>query len=98
MKKRSGLNLRVQIDAAGAGVFSQAGAVVPVETARATGLDRELSRSLGRWRRPSARHDPGLATVDPLQFSSIRVLLVDTESTQVDESISPWCGTTGSSA
>ena len=64
MKKRSGLYPRVQIDAAGAGVVSQAGAVVLLETARATGLDRELSRSLSRWRRPSARHDPGKVVLD----------------------------------
>jgi len=64
VKKRSGLYPRVQIDAAGAGVVSQAGAVVLLETARATGLDRELSRSLSRWRRPSARHDPGKVVLD----------------------------------
>ncbi len=64
MKKRSGLYPRVQVDAAGAGVVSQAGAVVLVETARATGLDRELSQVLARWRRPSARHDPGKVVLD----------------------------------
>ena len=64
MKKRSGLYPRVQVDAAGAGVVSQAGAVVLVETARATGLDQELSRALSRWRRPGARHDPGKVVLD----------------------------------
>ena len=64
LKKRSGRYPRVQIDAAGSGVVSQAGAVVLVETARTTGLDRELSRSLGRWRRPGARHDPGKVVLD----------------------------------
>ena len=43
----------------GPGVVSQAGAVVLVETARATGLDRELSRALDRWRRPGSRHASG---------------------------------------
>ena len=47
MKKRSGLNPCVRVDAAGAGVVSQAGAVVLVETARTTGLDRDLSQALG---------------------------------------------------
>ena len=47
MKKRSGLYPRVQIDAAGPGVVSQAGAVLLVETAPATALDQELSRALG---------------------------------------------------
>ena len=64
MKKRSGLYPRVQVDAAGAGVVSQAGAVVLVEAARATGLDRDLSTALLRWRRPSARHDPGKVVLD----------------------------------
>ena len=64
MKKRSGLYPRVQVDAAGSGVVSQAGAVLLVETARATGLDRELSTALQQWRRPSARHDPGKVVLD----------------------------------
>jgi len=64
VKKRSGLYPRVQVDTAGSGVVSQAGAVVLVETARTTGLDRELSRLLGRWRRPGARHDPGKVVLD----------------------------------
>jgi hypothetical protein len=51
VKKRSGLYPRVQVDAAGSGVVSQAGAVVLVETTRTTGLERELSTALGRWRR-----------------------------------------------
>ncbi len=64
MKKRSGLYPRVQVDATGSGIVSQAGAVVLVETARATGLDRELSQVLARWRRPGARHDPGKVVLD----------------------------------
>ena len=64
MKKRSGLFPRVRVDAAGAGVVSQAGAVLLVETARATDLDLELSTALQRWRRPSARHDPGKVVLD----------------------------------
>ena len=48
MKKRSGLYPRLNVDAAGAGVVSQAGAVLLVQTSRATGLDRELSRALDR--------------------------------------------------
>ena len=64
MKNCGGLYPRVQVDAAGAGVVSQAGAVVLVETARATGLDRQLSQALHRWRRPNARHDPGKVVLD----------------------------------
>ena len=64
MKKRSGLYPRVRVDAAGAGVVSQAGAVLLVETSRATGLDRDLSQALDRWRRPVARHGPGKVVLD----------------------------------
>ena len=44
--------------------MSQAGAVVLVETARATGLDHELPWALARWRRPGAHHDPGKVVLD----------------------------------
>jgi len=64
VKKRSGGYPRVRVDAAGAGVVSQAGTVVLIETARVTGVDEELSRALGRWRRPGARHDPGKVVLD----------------------------------
>ena len=64
MKKRSGLYPRVQVDAAGSGVVSQAGAVVLVEAARTTGLDREMSTAMQRWQRPGARHDPGKVVLD----------------------------------
>ena len=42
MFERSGLYPRLNVDAAGSGVVSQAGAVLLVETARATGPDRDL--------------------------------------------------------
>ncbi|MGF1652482.1 MAG: transposase, partial [Actinomycetales bacterium] len=64
MKKNSGAYPWVRVDAAGAGVVSHAGAVVLIETVRATGLDGELSRVLSRWRRPGARHDPGKVLLD----------------------------------
>lgn len=64
MKKNSGAYPWVRVDAAGAGVVSHAGAVVLIETVRATGLDGELSRALSRWRRPGARHDPGKVLLD----------------------------------
>jgi len=35
-----------------------------VETARRSGLTRELSRRLGPWRRPLATHDPGKIVLD----------------------------------
>jgi len=64
VKKRSGLYPRVSVDAAGVGVVSHAGSVVLTETARVTGLDRDLSRALARWERPGARHDPGKVVLD----------------------------------
>ncbi|MDQ2957462.1 MAG: transposase, partial [Actinomycetota bacterium] len=62
--KNIGLYPRVQTDTAAARIVSQAGAVALVETVRASGLDRGLSRSLSRWRRPLARHDPGKILTD----------------------------------
>ncbi len=58
MTKRTALYPRVGVDAAGRGVVSPAGAVAPVETLRASGLDRGLSCTLSPWRRPLAVHDP----------------------------------------
>jgi hypothetical protein len=52
------------VDAAGAGVVSQAGATLLVGTVRGTGLDRALSTELERWRRPTAVHDPGKIVCD----------------------------------
>lgn len=54
----------VQVDGEGAGVVSQAGAVVLVETVKAIGLDRALSGALRRWRKPLAVHDPGKIVLD----------------------------------
>jgi hypothetical protein len=62
--KSIGLYPRVQADTAGAGVVSQAGALALVETIRVAGLDTGLSRALGRWRKPMARHDPGKVITD----------------------------------
>jgi hypothetical protein len=62
--KSTGLYPRVMVDAAGAGVVSNAGAVVLIETIRSLGLDRALSSGLAPWRRPLARHDPGKVLLD----------------------------------
>jgi hypothetical protein len=43
---------------------SQAGAVLLLETIRATGLDGALSQALERWRRPTAVHDPAKVLLD----------------------------------
>ncbi len=64
MKKRSGLYPRVQVDAAGAGVVSQAGAVLLVETARSDGPGPRAVAALTPWRRPTRSHDPGKVVLD----------------------------------
>jgi Transposase DDE domain group 1 len=61
---RSGLYPRVQADARGSGVVSQAGGVALVDTIRAAGLDRVLSAALAPWRKPLAVHDPGKVISD----------------------------------
>jgi hypothetical protein len=45
-------------------VVSQAGGVTLVETARVSGLDRELSAALAPWRKPAAVHDPAKVLCD----------------------------------
>jgi hypothetical protein len=45
-------------------VVSLAGGLLLTETVRAVGLDRELSATLGRCRRPFAVHDPAKVITD----------------------------------
>jgi hypothetical protein len=54
----------LSVIAGGASLVSQAGATLLVETARRSGLIKELSSRLGRWRRPLAVHDPGKIVLD----------------------------------
>jgi hypothetical protein len=58
VKHSTGLYPRVRVDRGGVGSVSQAGAVLLLETIRATGLDGELRAALARWRKPTAVHDP----------------------------------------
>ena len=44
--------------------MSQAGAVLLIETIRATGLDRALREALEPWRKPTAVHDPAKVVLD----------------------------------
>ena len=64
MRKRSGLYPHVHADAAGAGVVSQAGGVLLLETVRASGLDTALSAGMAGWRKPTAVHDPAKILLD----------------------------------
>ena len=67
MKHYTGLYPEVRVDQRGVGSVSQAGAVLLLETIRATDLDGELRAALARWRKPTAVHDPAkiLVTWDP---------------------------------
>ena len=62
--KDSARTARVTVSADGRGLVSQAGAVLLWETMRVTGLGRELSQGLSRWRAPRAVHDPGKIVAD----------------------------------
>jgi hypothetical protein len=55
---------RVRVDRRGAGIVSQAGAVLLTETVRAVGLDRQLQAALAPWRKPTATHDPAKIALD----------------------------------
>jgi hypothetical protein len=60
----TGLYPRVRADAAGAGVVSQAGAVLLLDAVGAAGLDRALRAALEPWRKPTAVHDPAKIVLD----------------------------------
>lgn len=62
--KRNGRSKRVLVTAGDEPLVSSAGASLLIETARATGLDRQLSVGLAPWRRPRAEHDPGKVLLD----------------------------------
>ena len=55
---------KITVSADGRGFVSQAGALLLLETLRATGLSRGLSAGLARWRAPRAVHDPGKVLTD----------------------------------
>jgi hypothetical protein len=54
----------ITVSADGRGLVSQAGALLLLETLRATGLGQDLSCGLARWRAPRAVHDPGKILTD----------------------------------
>lgn len=64
-KRRKARRAGLPIVAGGAGkVVSSAGGALLVAAARASGVDRELSRALLPWRPRLARHDPGKIVLD----------------------------------
>jgi hypothetical protein len=64
VKKRSGPYPALAVDGQGSSVVPNAGAVLLLRTARTVGLDAALSEAVARWRRPTARHDPGKIVLD----------------------------------
>jgi Transposase DDE domain group 1 len=54
----------LSVIAGGESLVSHAGGVLLVETARRSGLAGQLTRLLGRWRKPLAVHDPGKIVTD----------------------------------
>jgi hypothetical protein len=62
--KNTGVYPRLHVDTADVSAIGHAGGVLLTETARATGLDRGLSRALSSWRKPLAVHDPGKVILD----------------------------------
>ena len=54
----------LSVIAGGESLVSHAGGALLVETARRSGLAKELSTGLGPWRRPFAIHDPGKIVLD----------------------------------
>jgi hypothetical protein len=54
----------LSVIAGGESLVSHVGGVLLVETARRSGLSGQLTRLLGRWRRPLAVHDPGKIVAD----------------------------------
>ncbi|MBA3524835.1 MAG: IS1380 family transposase [Geodermatophilaceae bacterium] len=62
--KRTSCYPRPVVDGKGRAVVAHAGGTLLLRTAASVGLDRELSAGLERWRRPTARHDPGKIVLD----------------------------------
>ena len=64
MTNTTGLYPQLRVDTAASGAVGQAGGVLLTETIAASGLGRELSAALGRWRKPLAIHDPARVITD----------------------------------
>jgi hypothetical protein len=62
--KSSWLRPWLSVVVGGESLISSAGAVLLVQTARVSGLDRLLGKRLAPWRLPLAVHDPGKIVLD----------------------------------
>jgi DDE family transposase len=59
-----GRSSKIVVSSDGKGLVSQAGGLLLLETLRVTGLGKDLSQALQRWRAPRAVHDPGKIVAD----------------------------------
>ena len=64
MKHITGFYPRLRVDTARCSAAGQAGGVLLTETIQTSGLGVALSAALGRWRRPTAVHDPAKIVLD----------------------------------
>ncbi len=62
--KNTACRPKIVVSADGSGIVSQAGALLLTQVLRVTGLGRQLSAGLVRWRAPRAIHDPGKIVAD----------------------------------
>lgn len=61
---RNGVRSRVHVQAGSESLISSAGAVLLLQTAQVSGLDRGLCAALSPWRPARAVHDPGKTVLD----------------------------------
>lgn len=64
MKKTTGFYPPVRVDAAPVAAAGSAGGVLLTKTVEVSGLSGGLREALGRWRKPTATHDPGKVLTD----------------------------------
>ncbi len=62
--KNTACRPKIIVSADGSGIVSQAGALLLTQVLQVTGLRRQLSAGLARWRAPRAIHDPGKIVAD----------------------------------
>jgi hypothetical protein len=62
--KNTACRPKIIVSADGSGIVSQAGALLLTQVLQLTGLRRQLSAGLVRWRAPRAIHDPGKIVAD----------------------------------
>ena len=90
--KHKDLRPWLSVIAGGESLVSHAGATLLVETARRSGLARQLSRLLGPWRLPGATHRPDKVVLDlaiPAIEKIVAELKVAAQTVTVNQSTAP---------